>query len=357
MMSSRNGPIVRFGVFAVVMVVLFGFLVVVFGEYRTGSTTTYSAVFDNSSGLRTGDPVRIAGVRIGTVDGVALRGDHLVTVTFDANRDLALTTGTTAAVRYLNLVGDRYLALVEGPGSSQRLPAGAEIPVEQTEPALDLDVLLGGFKPVIDSVDPTEVNALTASLLQILQGQEDAVGSLFAHTSSFSNELAANNDIVESLIDNLNVVMTVLSDSGDDFTATVDRLVGQLSEERDPIGAAIDALDTGTASMTDLLVPAGITVNAATLVDGGWVKLAVEPPLAGTVDELARLAPLLDDDKQRLDSALENAPENFRKLVRVGAYGNFIQYYICAISVRVTDETGETVQLPWIEQDSGRCAP
>lgn len=338
MMSSRNGPIVRFGVFAVVMVVLFGFLVVVFGEYRTGSTTTYSAVFDNSSGLRTGDPVRIAGVRIGTVDGVALRGDHLVTVTFDANRDLALTTGTTAAVRYLNLVGDRYLALVEGPGSSQRLPAGAEIPVEQTEPALDLDVLLGGFKPVIDSVDPTEVNALTASLLQILQGQEDAVGSLFAHTSSFSNELAANNDIVESLIDNLNVVMTVLSDSGDDFTATVDRLVGQLSEERDPIGAAIDALDTGTASMTDLLVHA-------------------RPPLAGTVDELARLAPLLDDDKQRLDSALENAPENFRKLVRVGAYGNFIQYYICAISVRVTDETGETVQLPWIEQDSGRCAP
>ncbi|MFZ2527160.1 MAG: MCE family protein [Rhodococcus sp. (in: high G+C Gram-positive bacteria)] len=337
-MSSRNGPIVRFGVFAVVMVVLFGFLVVVFGEYRTGSTTTYSAVFDNSSGLRTGDPVRIAGVRIGTVDGVALRGDHLVTVTFDANRDLALTTGTTAAVRYLNLVGDRYLALVEGPGSSQRLPAGAEIPVEQTEPALDLDVLLGGFKPVIDSVDPTEVNALTASLLQILQGQEDAVGSLFAHTSSFSNELAANNDIVESLIDNLNVVMTVLSDSGDDFTATVDRLVGQLSEERDPIGAAIDALDTGTASMTDLLVHA-------------------RPPLAGTVDELARLAPLLDDDKQRLDSALENAPENFRKLVRVGAYGNFIQYYICAISVRVTDETGETVQLPWIEQDSGRCAP
>lgn len=341
MMSSRNGPIVRFGVFAVVMVVLFGLLVLVFGEYRTGSTTTYSAVFDNSSDLRTGDPVRIAGVRIGTVDDVTLRDDHLVTVTFDANRDLVLTTGTTAAVRYLNLVGDRYLALGEGPGSSQRLPAGAEIPVEQTEPALDLDVLLGGFKPVIDSVDPTEVNALTASILQILQGQEGTVGSLFSHTSSFSNELAANNDIVESLIDNLNVVMTILSDSGDDFTATIDRLeqlVGQLSEERDPIGAAIEALDTGTASMTDLLVHA-------------------RPPLAGTVDELARLAPLLDDDKQRLDSALEKAPENFRKLVRVGSYGNFIQYYICAISVRVTDETGETVQLPWIEQDTGRCAP
>lgn len=340
-MNARNGPILRFGAFAAVMLVLSAFLVLVFGEYRTGSTTTYSAVFEDSSGLRSGDPVRIAGIRVGTVGAVSLRDDHSVAVTFDANRDLVLTTGTTAAVRYLNLVGDRYLALGEGPGSTQILTSGAEIPVEQTDPALDLDLLLGGFKPVIDSVDPTEVNALTSSLLQILQGQEGTVDSLLTRTSSFTNELAANSEIVESLIDNLERVMTTLSDSGDDFTATVDRLeqlVGQLSAERDPIGAAVEALDAGTASMTDLLTQA-------------------RPPLAGTVDELARLAPLLDDDKQRLDSALERAPENFRKLVRVGAYGNFIQYYICAISVRVTDETGETVQLPWIEQDTGRCAP
>ncbi|WP_068162209.1 MCE family protein [Rhodococcus phenolicus] len=340
-MNARNGPILRFGAFAAVMLVLSAFLVLVFGEYRTGSTTTYSAVFEDSSGLRSGDPVRIAGIRVGTVGAVSLRDDHSVAVTFDANRDLVLTTGTTAAVRYLNLVGDRYLALGEGPGSTQILTSGAEIPVEQTDPALDLDLLLGGFKPVIDSVDPTEVNALTSSLLQILQGQEGTVDSLLTRTSSFTNELAANSEIVESLTDNLERVMTTLSDSGDDFTATVDRLeqlVGQLSAERDPIGAAVEALDAGTASMTDLLTQA-------------------RPPLAGTVDELARLAPLLDDDKQRLDSALERAPENFRKLVRVGAYGNFIQYYICAISVRVTDETGETVQLPWIEQDTGRCAP
>jgi len=340
-MSTRNGPILRFGAFAAVMLALSGLLVLVFGEYRTGATTIYSAMFEDSSGLRSGDPVRIAGIRVGTVSDVALRDDHSVAVTFDADRELVLTTGTTAAVRYLNLVGDRYLALHEGPGSTQILPAGAEIPVEQTAPALDLDLLLGGFKPVIDSVDPTEVNALTSSLLQILQGQDGTVESLLARTSSFSNELAANNELVQSLIDNLNRVMTTLSDSGGDFTATIDRLerlVGELSAERDPIGAAIEALDTGTASMTDLLTQA-------------------RPPLAGTVDELARLAPLLDDDKQRLDSALEKAPENFRKLVRVGAYGNFIQYYICAISVRVTDENGETVQLPWIEQDSGRCAP
>ncbi|MGW5071796.1 MCE family protein [Rhodococcus sp. NPDC004095] len=340
MNASRNGPVWKLGVFAVVMVILTGFLVLVFGQYRTGSTTSYSALFDDSSGLRSGDVVRVAGIRVGTVDGVTLQDDHRVEVEFNADRDLVLTTGTTAAVRYLNLVGDRYLELSEGPGSTQILTAGSQIPVDHTSPALDLDLLLGGFKPVIEGLNPQDVNALTSSLLQIMQGQEATVGSLLSKTSSFTSTLADNGAVVQQLIDNLRSVMATLAESGDEFTATIDRLdtlVAQLSQDRDPIGAAVEALDQGTASVADLLTEA-------------------RPPLAGTVDELARLAPLIDDDKARLDSALEKAPENFRKLVRLGAYGNFIQYYICAVTVRLNDSSGAVVEMPWIKQESGRCS-
>ncbi|MFD1811081.1 MCE family protein [Rhodococcus gannanensis] len=340
MKPSRNGPVWKFAAFAAVMVVLTGFLLVVFGQYRTGSTTSYSAVFADSSGLRSGDIVRVAGIRVGTVEGVSLRDDHTVEVDFNADREIVLTTGTTAAVRYLNLVGDRYLELAEGPGSTVVLAGGAEIPVERTSPALDLDLLLGGFKPVIEGLNPQYVNALTSSLLQILQGQEGTVGSLLSQTSSFTSTLADNGAVIEQLIDNLRSVMATLSDSGSEFEATIERLdqlVTQLSQERDPIGAAVDALDRGTASVADLLTQA-------------------RPPLAGTVDQLNRLAPSIDDDKARLDAALERAPENFRKLVRLGAYGNFIQYYICAISVRVNDASGEVVELPWIQQETGRCS-
>ena len=92
-------------------------------------------------------------------------------VTFDADRDVVLTTGTKAAVRYLNLVGDRYLELVDGPGSTKVLPAGSQIPPDRTAGALDLDLLLGGLKPVIQGLNPQDVNALTASLIQVFQGQ------------------------------------------------------------------------------------------------------------------------------------------------------------------------------------------
>ncbi|WP_405181839.1 MCE family protein [Nocardia sp. NBC_01377] len=340
-MKRRDAPLLKFGVFAVVMVVASGFLVLVFGQYRSGDTAEYSAIFTDSSGLRTGDTVRVAGVEVGRVHEVSLRDDHRVRVEFDADRTVALTGGTKVSVRYLNLVGDRYLELIEGPGSTEILAAGTEIPVERTASALDLDLLLGGLKPVIRGLNAHDVNGLTWSLLEILQGKQGTLNSLLSKTSSFTATLASNSDVVERLIDHLNTVMTTLAEDGAQFSGSIDRLeqlVTQLAHERDPIAAAIGSLAQGTATIADLLTQA-------------------RPPLAGTVDELSRLAPLLDQDKDLLDRALQRAPDNYRKLVRTGAYGNFVQYYICSIAVRVSGLDGEVVVLPVVEQTTGRCTP
>ncbi|GAB2659401.1 MCE family protein [Nocardia goodfellowii] len=341
MNAQRNGPLLKFGVFAAVMLVLSGVLIVVFSNYRAGAAEAYSADFIDSSGLRAGDTVRIAGVRVGTVRTVTLRADHQVTVEFETDRGIALTDGTRVAIRYLNLVGDRYLELTEGPGSTALLQPGARIPAEKTMPALDLDLLLGGLKPVIQGLNARDVNAFTWSLLEIMQGREGTMDSLLSKTASFTTALADNGTVVQQLIDNLNTVMRTLSQDGAQFGLTIDRLeqlVTQLSQDRDPIGAAIIALENGTASVADLLTQA-------------------RPPLAGTIDQLARLAPALDADRLTLEQALQRAPENFRKMARTGTYGNFIQYYMCQLTVRVSDPSGEVVVLPAVTQDSGRCVP
>ena len=259
---------------------------------------------------------------------------------FDADRNIVLTTGTKAEIRYLNLVGDRYLELVDTPGSTKILPVGSQIPEDRTAPALDLDLLLGGLKPVIQGLNPQDVNALSASLIQVLQGQGGTLDSLFSKSASFTNSLADNNQVIEQLIEDLKNTLDTLSKDGDDFSGAIDRLdklIKGLSADRDPIGAAITSLDNGTASLTDLLGRA-------------------RSPLAGTIDQLNRLAPLLDNDKDRLDASLQRAPELYRKLARVGAYGSFFPYYICGIAFRASDLQGRTVQFPWIRQDTGRCA-
>jgi phospholipid/cholesterol/gamma-HCH transport system substrate-binding protein len=339
MRQSQHATLIKFGVFVVVMAVLTAFLFFIFGQYRTGATTGYSAVFNDVSRLKTGDSVRVAGIRVGTVNGVSLQPDKKVVVTFDADRGVVLTEGTRAAVRYLNLVGDRYLELVDGPGSTKRLPTGGRISVDRTSPALDLDLLLGGLKPVFQGLNAQDVNALSSALLQVFQGEGGTLQSLFSKATSFSNALADNDQTVQQLIDNLNTVVATFAKDGGKFSGAIDRLerlVTGLSDDRDTIGPAIDSLSKGTASLADLLTRA-------------------RPPLSGTVAQLSRLAPLLDQDKDRLDTALQKAPKNYRKLVRLGVFGATIPYYICAVTLRGTDLQGKTVVAPWFRSDAGRC--
>ena len=340
-MTRATGTLIKFTAFALVMVILTAFLFLIFSQMRTGSTNGYSAVFTDASRLKTGDTVRVAGIRVGTVKGVSLEPDRKVLVEFDTDRSLVLTTGTKAQIRYLNLTGDRFLELADSPGSTKILSAGSQIPVDRTAPALDLDLLLGGLKPVIQGLNPQDVNALTSSLIQILQGQGGTLESLFSKTSSFSNSLADNSQVIEQMIDDLRTLLDTLSKDGDQFSGAIDRLerlVSGLSTDRDPIGEAITSLDNGTASLADLLGRA-------------------RPPLAGTVDQLNRLAPLVDGaHKDYFDATLQQLPELYRKLARVGSYGAFFPYYICGITFRASDLTGRTVVFPWIKQETGRCA-
>ncbi len=340
-MSALARTAIKFGAFALTMVVLTAGLFAIFSQYRSGSTVGYSALFRDASSLKSGDSVRVSGIRVGTVQDVELQSDNTVLVAFDADDNIRLTENTKVAVRYLNLVGDRYLELLDQPGSTKIRPPGSLFGVDQTEPALNLDLLLGGLKPVIQGLNPDDVNALTGSLIQILQGQGGDLESLFARTSSFTNALADNGQTVESLIDNLNDTLAVLSKDGEQFSGAVDgleRLVTGLAQERDPIGEAITALDNGTASLAGLLTEA-------------------RPPLSGTVDQLTRLAPLLanDTDLARLDLVLQKTPQNYRKLVRLGSYGSWLNLYLCGISIRVSDLQGRTAHFPWVIQNTGRC--
>jgi phospholipid/cholesterol/gamma-HCH transport system substrate-binding protein len=339
-MTGSRAMIVKFGIFATVMVLLTVFLFFIFGQYTTGSTNGYSAVFSDVSRLKTGETVRVAGVRVGTVNSVSLRPDKKVVVKFDANRSVVLTTGTRAVIRYLNLVGDRYLELVDGPGSTKVLPAGAQIPIDRTAPALDLDLLLGGLKPVTQGLNPQDVNALSAALIQVFQGEGGTLQSLLTKTSSFSNALADNNQTIQELIDNLNTVVGTVDKEGNKFSGAIDRLeklISGLSQDRDTIGTAITALDNGTASIADLLGRA-------------------RAPLAGTVDQLSRLAPILDKDKNLLDVSLQKLPNDYRKLTRLGAYGAWFPYYLCGLALRVSDLQYRTVEVGVKHQVTGRCA-
>ncbi|NHA01237.1 MCE family protein [Nocardioides sp. W3-2-3] len=78
-------------------------------EYRSGGATPYQAAFDDVSGLRKGDQVRAAGVRVGQVTDIDVQPNSTVVVTFEVDETLVLNSATTATIEYRNLIGDRIV--------------------------------------------------------------------------------------------------------------------------------------------------------------------------------------------------------------------------------------------------------
>ncbi|WP_024793562.1 MCE family protein [Tomitella biformata] len=341
--SSLKATTLKLGIFTVAMLLIFSGLVVVFSQYRTGSTQDYHAVFTDASGLKKGDKVRIAGVVVGSVTGIAITDNELATVDFNVDDTFPLRESTHMAVHFQDMVGNRFVELSEGSGDGKQLQKGSTIPVTQTEPALDLDVLLGGFKPLFRGLDPGQVNKLAASLLDVFQGQGTTLVNLLSSTSSFSNTLAERDQLIGEVVDNLNAVLGTMDANKAEFSTIIDnvqQVVGTLAQSRDAVVGGIDHINEATGTLASLLTDA-------------------RPDLQTDIAELNRLMSILstDETKGKLNWALETMPPAFRQLVRVGAYGSFFNFYICGLSFKVDGPGGNPLIIPFKNQTTGRCAP
>ncbi len=199
---KTTGTTIKLGIVWLVLSVFTVMIIVVFGQVRFHHTTGYSAVFTHVSGLRAGQFVRAAGVEVGKVAKVTLiDGDKQVLVDFTVDRSLSLDQATTASIRYLNLIGDRYLELGRG-HSGQRLAPGATIPLEHTHPALDLDALLGGFRPLFQTLDPDKVNSIASSIITVFQGQGATINDILDQTASLTATLADRDHAIGEVVNN-----------------------------------------------------------------------------------------------------------------------------------------------------------
>ena len=161
----------RLGIFLAACLLGAFVLVTVFGQFRFQTGKNYVAEFANVTGLKNGDIVRIAGVEVGKVQQITVNRDATVRVEFSADESVILTDGSRAVIRYDDLIGNRFLALEEGAGGVRPLKPGDTIPLARTEPALDLDALIGGFRPLFRALDPKQVNELTGQLIEAFQGR------------------------------------------------------------------------------------------------------------------------------------------------------------------------------------------
>jgi phospholipid/cholesterol/gamma-HCH transport system substrate-binding protein len=336
--------LVKVSIFTVAMLLVAAALVVVFGEFKFASGNTYHAQFASASRLKTGQDVRIAGVPVGTVKGVELAPDNTVDVTFDVNKRYQLYTSTRAVIRYENLVGDRFLEIASGPGDLNKLPPGGTIAMAQTQGALDLDALLGGLRPVLKGLDGNKVNEVSNAVIELLQGQGGALSEMLASTSSFTTDLAARDQLIGDVIQNLSTVLSTVDERGTQFNTAVDQLqqlITGLSEGRDPIAGAIGPLASAEADLTDMLTKG-------------------RRPVQGVLENLRPFAQVLDERKDEVNNVVERLPENYLRLNALGAYGSFFNIFYCSIRMKINGPAGSDILIPFggpPDPSKGRCAP
>jgi phospholipid/cholesterol/gamma-HCH transport system substrate-binding protein len=316
-------------------------LLAVFAQLRFEKAQSYKAMFSNVSGLEEGQFVRIAGVEVGKVKDISIQRDATVAVEFSTDDSVVLTEGTRAAIRYDNLIGGRYLALEEGPGDAKKLRPGDTIPLARTSPALDLDALIGGFRPLFHALDPDQVNALSGQLIKAFQGQGATISSFFEQTAALTNTLADRSQLIGQVITNLNTVLGSLADQNNQFPKGVEslsQLVATLAGRKQDISNAVAYANASAASITDLLAQA-------------------RPPLTKVVHETDRSAGLVVADHDYFDNLLNTLPDSYQTLSREGLYGDYFSFYLCDAVLKLNGKGGQPVYVKVAGQSTGRCAP
>ena len=338
---NHRRTLVNVSIFTVVMLLVAGMLVVVFGEFRFGSDDEYHATFTDASRLKSGQDVRIAGVPVGSVKSIKLKDDNTVDVSFTVNERYQLYTSTKAQVRYENLVGDRYLEIASGPGDLVKLPRGGT--VAHTEPALDLDALLGGLRPVLKGLDGEKINEVSNAVIELLQGQGGALSTMLSSTSAFTQNLAARDQLIGDVITNLNTVLGTVDEKGTEFDASVDRLqklLTGLAEGRDPIAGAIPPLAQASTDLTQMLQES-------------------RRPVQAVIENARPLAQRLDERKADINKVIEPLAENYLRLNALGAYGAFFNIYYCSIRMKINGPAGSDILIPFggpPDPSKGRCS-
>ena len=344
----RTSPTaVKLGIVSLVLLLCTALLIVIFGQLRFERNNTYTAEFSNGSGLRSGQFVRAGGVEVGKVSGISLTDNgQRALVTFKVDKSLPLYQSTTAQLRYANLIGDRYLNLERGTGdgSDRVLPPGGFIPVARTQPALDLDALIGGFKPLFKSLDPEKVNNIATSLVTVFQGQGGTIKDILSQTAQLTSTLADRDQAIGEVITNLNTVLGTVVKHQKEFDSTVvnfETLITGLKNRADPLAGAIADISDASGTLAGLLRDD-------------------RPLLQQTVGHLETIQQPFADDPAKLDNLLSEYPAAITLIGRAGGiYGDFFNFYLCDISLKLNGlQPGGPVRTVNItKQPSGRCTP
>jgi phospholipid/cholesterol/gamma-HCH transport system substrate-binding protein len=311
-----RAPLVGLSIFMAIAIAVTWLVYVTLRRDVAGPATQYSAMFTDVYGLRAGDDVRMAGVRVGRVENVELTG-KLAKVSFVVQNDQHLYGNTVAAVTYQNIIGQRYLGLSLGDtGVRELLRAGSVIPVQQTTPSFDVGKLLNGFEPLFSLLNPKQADDLTNGVILSLQGDQASIPQLVDQTSTLTQTLVGHDQVLGDLISGLTRVTANLGAQSNNLDRTLTQTrqaVADLDSRRPSLESSVSSLARVTTRLSVIADDLYPTTDQLITRQPGFVKhmVDIEPQLAFTGD---------------------NLPLMLKGLARIASEGSYVDAYACDLN-------------------------
>jgi phospholipid/cholesterol/gamma-HCH transport system substrate-binding protein len=288
-----------------------------------GGGHTYSAAFTEAGGLKPGDEVRIAGVKVGKVEEVDLDGDH-VKVTFKVKGDPEFGATTGASIRVKTILGAKYLALhPKGPG---QLAPGSEIPLKRTVAAYDVVQAFSDLTTTTEEVDTERLAKALDTISTTFEDSPEEVRASIKGLSKISRTVAERDKELRGLLDHANGVTGVLAERSEDFSALVDdgaELFKEISKRR----KAIHKL---------LITSAALGVHLSGLVEDNDKEIG--PALKG----LNRVVKMLERNQSSLNRSVKLLAPYVRLFTNTLSNGRWFDSYVQnMVAAPVVPRTGD----------------
>ena len=311
----------KFGAFVVVCLFFTGYLAFTIGNLDVRdplgrNAYGISATFDDVTGLLVNDNVKVSGVVVGKVTGISVRdGRAVVDMRIDDDHDDLPRKGTSAAIRWRNLIGQRYVYLYPGDRGGEALQDGDAI--TQTTSVVDLGELFERLGPIVTAIDPAQVNDLLETLTQALEGREDKVGRALDDLAVLAKGLATRDEAIGRLVANLDTV-----------AATVDRRDAQIDAMVQNLIALSESFGDNTATLD-----AAIDELGAFGTDLNGVLSRNSAELDRLLGNLALVTDTVQGRLPQLDQFLSAFGDTTAAIFRAGNRGEFLNQKILCASV------------------------
>ncbi|MGX1806096.1 MlaD family protein [Nocardia sp. NPDC055321] len=259
----------------------------------SGDTHSYTAVFTDANGLKTGDDVRMNGVHVGKVATIDLVG-NVAEVGVTVQRDHELYDTSTLAVRYQNLTGQRYVDVVQPKQPGSPLGHDARIGTEHTIPSFDITALFNGLQPVLAEFSPTALNQFAESMLAVIEGNDTGIGPALDAIAKLGDYVTDRQTVISTLMANLDHISTQLGGRSTHLVTLIRGLTTVFTTLQAKFDGVVDFALTAPPVLTpinSLLETLGLTPDANPDLDHLISVLFPDPEQA--VELLGRLPALV----------------------------------------------------------------